>query len=71
VHLPPCHPDLNPTELVCGDIKNRVAQECMSMNLKEIQTFAKKKSTCLIHRRKIAKLLLPHEKDRRGILAMK
>jgi hypothetical protein len=29
-------------ELVCGDIKNRVAQECMSVNLKEMQMFCKK-----------------------------
>jgi hypothetical protein len=35
------HPDLNPTEF-CGDIKNRVAQECMSMNFKELQMICKK-----------------------------
>jgi transposase len=42
LHLPPYHPDLNPIEFVCGDIKNRVAQECMSTNLKEIQMFCEK-----------------------------
>jgi transposase len=36
LHLPPYHSDLNPMELVWEDIKNRVAQECMSTNLKEM-----------------------------------
>jgi transposase len=35
LHLHPYRPDLNPIELVWGDIRNRVAQECMSTNLKE------------------------------------
>jgi hypothetical protein len=29
-------------ELVWGDIKNRVEQKCMSMNLKEMQMLCKK-----------------------------
>jgi hypothetical protein len=37
LHLPPDHLDLNPIELVCGEIQNRVAQKCMSTNLKEVQ----------------------------------
>jgi hypothetical protein len=29
-------------ELVCGDIKNRIAQECVSTNFKEMQMFCEK-----------------------------
>jgi hypothetical protein len=42
LHLTLSHLNLNPTELIYEDIKNRVAKECMSMNLKEIQMFCKK-----------------------------
>jgi hypothetical protein len=42
LHLPLCYHCLNAIEVVWGDIKNRVAQECMSVNLKEMQTFCKK-----------------------------
>jgi hypothetical protein len=42
LHLPPYHPDLNRIRLVWGDINIRVAQECLSMNLKEKQVFCEK-----------------------------
>jgi hypothetical protein len=42
LHLPQYHPDFSPIELVWGDIKNRVAQECMSTNLKVMEMFCKK-----------------------------
>jgi hypothetical protein len=41
-HLPLYHPDLSPIELVCGDIKNRVPEECMSTGLKQMQMFCEK-----------------------------
>jgi transposase len=67
LHLPLYHPDLNPIRLVWRDIKNRAAQERLSMNLKEEQTFCE--NICQMHKRKMAKLLLPREEDSRGILA--
>jgi hypothetical protein len=57
--------------LIWGEIKNRVAQECMALNLKEMQTFCKKKKNWSIHKRKIAKVLLPYEEVKRGIMAVR
>jgi hypothetical protein len=45
LHLPPNNSGLNPTELVCGDIRNSTA----STNLKEMLMFAK---TYLLNTRK-------------------
>jgi hypothetical protein len=42
LYLPLYHSDLNPVRLFCGDIRNRVVQECRSVNLKEMQMFYKK-----------------------------
>nr|XP_031841206.1 uncharacterized protein LOC116430775 [Nomia melanderi] len=39
LRLPPYHPDLNPIELVWGDIKNKVDKECLSAKLKENKDF--------------------------------
>jgi hypothetical protein len=33
LHLPLYHLNLNSVRLVCGDIRSRVAQECMSTDL--------------------------------------
>jgi transposase len=41
LNLPLYHPDLNPMELVWGVVKDKVAQECLSVNLKEKQVFGK------------------------------
>jgi hypothetical protein len=66
LHLPSYYSDLHPNELVRVDIKNREADKCMYMNFKEMPMFYEKR-ICLIHKRKMPKLLLPHE-VRRGIL---
>jgi hypothetical protein len=61
--------NLNPIDLVCGDIKNRIVQECVSVSLEEIKMFCEK--LFAEYTRKIAKLVLPHEKVTRGILALR
>jgi hypothetical protein len=42
LHLTPYHPNWSPTELGWEDIKIRVAQKCMSTNMKKKQIFVKK-----------------------------
>jgi hypothetical protein len=69
LHLSLYHPILNPITLVWGDIKNSVAQRCMSPNLKEKQLLCGK--VFAEHKKEIAKLLLLCEEDIRGILAMR
>ena len=42
LRLPPYHPDLNPIELVWGDIKRQVAEQCLGSNLSEKEILARK-----------------------------
>lgn len=42
LRLPPYHPDLNPIELVWGDIKGQVAQQSIGGNLKEKEELCRK-----------------------------
>lgn len=35
LHLPPYHPDLNPIELVWGDLKGQLARESVGTSLRE------------------------------------
>jgi hypothetical protein len=62
MHLPLNNANLNPTKVVCGDIKNRIA----STNLKESQNVLQK-SICWMHTIKTANTLLHHEKVTRGM----
>jgi transposase len=70
VQLPPYSLDLNPMELVCGDIRHKIAQVCKSVNLKELQVLCEKVFAEYI-KGECQKLLLACEEVRRGIWAVR
>ena len=42
IHLPPYHPELNPIELVWGDIKRQVEEQGLGSNLSENEALVRK-----------------------------